>query len=243
MAKKNDDFFESKKIWSEVKDELLGCYFKPYISKILHTYKPLLYVDCFAGKGQFDDGQPGSPIIALDIIAECLEQTATKRSKISSNFIDLNYSEELAENLKRYKNINIIAGDYEKEIFDLLIGKEGYNVFLYIDPYGIKALKISNFDRFSNYNFNSIELLINMNSFGFFREACNALGTKYENDSLFEDLIEYDSTKMNASEKSIEDLNEIAGGDYWQLIVDKYKKMKSMDMKQKVSLRSNIAKG
>lgn len=226
MAKKNDDFFKSKKVWSEVKDELLGCYFKPYISKILHTYKPLVYVDCFAGKGRFDDGQPGSPIIVLDIIGECLKQTKTSRGKVSSNFIDLNYSEELAENLRGYQDVNIISGDYEKEIVDLLSEKDGYNVFLYIDPYGIKALKCSIFDSFANRNFNSIELLINMNSFGFFREACNALGTKYENTSVFEDLIEYDSTKMNASEKSIKELNEIAGGDYWQLIVDEYKKNK-----------------
>ena len=71
MAKRNDDFFKEKKPWSEVKDELLGCYFKPYVSKILHTYKPLVYVDCFAGKGKFDDGKPGSPIIALKILLKC----------------------------------------------------------------------------------------------------------------------------------------------------------------------------
>lgn len=42
MAKKNDDFFLEKKAWSVVKDELLGCYFKPYVSKILHTMKMTL---------------------------------------------------------------------------------------------------------------------------------------------------------------------------------------------------------
>ena len=68
MAKKNDDFFVEKKPWSEVKDQLLGCYLKPYIAKILHTRKPLIYVDCFAGKGKFDDGKQGSPLIALDLI-------------------------------------------------------------------------------------------------------------------------------------------------------------------------------
>ena len=30
MAKKNNDFFKEKKAWSVVKDELLGCYLKPY---------------------------------------------------------------------------------------------------------------------------------------------------------------------------------------------------------------------
>ena len=49
MSKKNDDFFVEKKPWSKVKDELLGCYFKPYVQKILYTYKPLIYIDCFAG--------------------------------------------------------------------------------------------------------------------------------------------------------------------------------------------------
>lgn len=47
MAKKNNDFFVGKKAWSVVKDELLGCYFMPYVSKILHTtisaYSPPIY--------------------------------------------------------------------------------------------------------------------------------------------------------------------------------------------------------
>lgn len=68
MAKKNDDFFLEKKSWSVVKDELLGCYFKPYVSKILHTNRPLVYVDCFAGKGKFADGNNGSPLIALETL-------------------------------------------------------------------------------------------------------------------------------------------------------------------------------
>ena len=75
MAKKNDDFFKKKKQWSIVKDELLGCYLKPYFQKILHTNRDTVYIDCFAGKGVFEDGKPGSPLIALQIIQECLEQT------------------------------------------------------------------------------------------------------------------------------------------------------------------------
>ncbi len=224
MAKKNDDFFKEKKPWSEVKDELLGCYFKPYVSKILHTYKPLVYVDCFAGKGKFEDGKPGSPIIALDIIKDCMNNTRMNSVQISTNFIDLNYADDLHENLKDYPDVNIISGKYEDTIVDLLSDKNGCNVFLYIDPYGIKALKCSLFDNFAMGRFNSIELLINMNSFGFVREACHAFGTTYKDVSVFDDLIEYDSTKMDASEKSIAELDEIAGGDYWQPIIQDYKK-------------------
>jgi len=225
VSKKNDDFFIDKKPWSEVKDQLLGCYFKPYVSKILHTYKPLVYVDCFAGKGKFDDGNPGSPLIALNIVNECLDTTTMVDAQISMTFIDLNYADELKENLKDYPWVTVISGKYEDNIKEILKDKRGSNVFLYIDPYGIKALQCSMFDSFANSNFNSIEMLINMNSFGFIREACNALETSLSLDdpTIFEDLVEYDTTKMTASDKSIQDLNEIAGGDYWRDIIEDYK--------------------
>ena len=223
MAKKNDDFFAEKKAWSVVKDELLGCYFKPYVQKILTTYRPLLYVDCFAGKGKFEDGNPGSPLIALDIIEQCKQVTTMDSIRIETTFIDLNYAEDLKKNLPSHPWIDIISGRYEDNIESVLQGKDNYNVFLYIDPYGIKALNCDLFDRLSNDNFYSIELLINMNSFGFIREACHALGTSFDDKDLFADLIEYEPSTMTASQKSINDLNQIAGGDYWQDIIKEYK--------------------
>ena len=228
MSKKNDDFFKEKKPWSEVKDQLLGCYFKPYLLKILRTKKPVLYVDCFAGKGKFDDGSLGSPLIALGIIDECLETTNSDTPRISTTFIDVNYAEDLKSNIGGRYNSEIISGKYEEHIAEILKDKTGYNIFLYIDPYGIKALKYSMFSSFAKGAYNSIELLINMNSFGFIREACHALGVRFELDdpNLFDDLIEYEPSKMNASNKSIEDLNEIAGGDYWQAIIQALKTKK-----------------
>lgn len=223
MAKKNDDFFVEKKAWSVVKDELLGCYFKPYVSKILHTYKPLVYVDCFAGKGKFEDGNPGSPLIALDAISQCQASTTVSGTNIEATFIDLNYADDLRENLKAYPWVRIVHGKYEDNIRSILKGKNGCNVFLYIDPYGIKALQYTMFDDFAKGKFNSIELLINMNSFGFIREACHAMGASFDDKEIFEDLIEYDSSKMDTSEKSIKELNDIAGGEYWQAIIATYK--------------------
>ena len=120
MAKKNDDFFVEKKAWSIVKDELFGCYFKPYVSKILHTHRPLVYVDCFAGKGKFEDGNDGSPLIALKIIDECLLNTTMQNAQIEATFIDLNYSGDLQENLKSYPKSRIISGKYEDNINSIL---------------------------------------------------------------------------------------------------------------------------
>jgi len=74
MPKDNRGFFEKKRIWSEVKDELLGCYLVPYFSKILNLGIPILYIDCFAGKGKFEDGKNGSPLVALQSLESSLSQ-------------------------------------------------------------------------------------------------------------------------------------------------------------------------
>ena len=222
MSKKNDDFFKEKKLWSEVKDELLGCYLKPYIQKILNTRKPVVYVDCFAGKGIFEDGKHGSPLIALDTMRDCLRHTQVEGCSIAPYFIDLNYAEELRRNVSAYKvpDKNIINGKYEDEITKVLSDKEGCNLFLYIDPYGIKALNHKFFDEFAcSKRYNSVELLINLNSFGFIREGCRVLGVNFGDEAMLEDLVEYETTKLERNEKSVNLLNEIAGGDYWQEII------------------------
>ena len=100
----------------------------------LFTYKPLVYVDCFAGKGKFEDGNPGSPLIALDIIDQCLHSTSVEKApRIEATFIDLNYAEDLKVNLSGYRNVNIIPGKYEDNIQSILKDKTNCNVFLYID--------------------------------------------------------------------------------------------------------------
>jgi len=228
VSKKNSDFFVSKKAWSNVKDELLGCYLKPYTSKILFTRKPLLFVDCFAGKGRFDDGAIGSPLIALQTFSECLKVTKASSPRITSYFIDLNYADDLTRNLSEYKNTVIISGKYEEEIKQILGNGKYSNIFLYIDPYGIKALDCNYFDFFADLQCNSIELLINMNSFGFLREACHALCsptkmTKEFDEIIGNDLEESDPTVLDASDRSVQLLTNIAGGDYWIEIIEKYR--------------------
>ena len=80
MSKPNHKFFVEKKSWSFIKDELLQCYLLPYFQKLMCTRCPITYVDCFAGAGRFDDGNDGSPLIALKSIKKSLEQTKNRCS-------------------------------------------------------------------------------------------------------------------------------------------------------------------
>ncbi len=227
MAKNNSTFFKSKNNWSEIKDRLLAYYLRQYFQKVLMTYKPIFYVDCFAGKGKFDDGKDGSPRIALQARDASIAQSRASNPRIDTCLIDKNYGNELQTNTAEYGNrngdIQIVSGKYEEQIERLLLGNRDKNIFLYIDPYGIKALDYGLFSRFSDYRFPSIEMLINMNSFGFMRAACRALSVNYILDESLDDLVEYEPTQFDDSAQSVDLLNRIAGGDFWQSIVKEYK--------------------
>ena len=227
MARDNKDFFKVKKDWSEIKDRLLAYYLPQYFQKVLMTNKRIFYVDCFAGMGKFEDGKDGSPRIALQIRDRSISHSKAKNPQIDTCFIDLNYGTELKDNIAEFNNENgsplVVQGPYEKYIEKILMDKNGQNIFLYIDPYGIRALDYGLFSKFADGNFSSIEMLINMNSFGFMRAACRAMRIEYVIDESLDDLVEYDPTQIDTSVKSINLLNSIVGGDFWQAIVTDYK--------------------
>ena len=97
------------------------------------------------------------------------------------------------------------------------------------------------FEKFKTYGFFTFEMLINFNSFGFFRDACRVMKVSYENDEAFSDLselVEYEPTQVSASKQSEELLNKIAGGVYWQQIVKDYKvgKIDGYQAEQRLSI-------
>lgn len=230
MSKDNSDFFVQKKIWSVVKDELLRCYLVPYFTKIFFTRKPLLYVDCFAGKGKFDDGNDGSPLVALKCLDTSFQQSREAKAgalmpQVMVKLIELNHAEALKMNIpvEHRQRTEVIGDAFERVIIDELnCALRAYgdlNIFLYVDPYGIKALNMSLFQQLPDV-FNSAELLINLNSFGFIREALRVrkVALRENEDELLADLDEYEPSLL----RSMTDLDRIAGGRYWADIIDRY---------------------
>lgn len=226
MSKRNNDFFAEKKPWSVVKDELLACYLKPYFQKILRTVRPITYIDGFAGAGKFLDGTDGSPLIALNIIRDCLAQTKIPDGQIDSCFIEAHHADRLSENLKSYPNAQVIRGKYEVNIQPILNRCVGRNVFLYIDPYGVKELDFEFLASCATGNYNSMEVLLNFNSVGFLRMAFAALDVNFKNEADLNGLDEYDDDLPKSKPALAETANKVAGGEYWKNIVTDYRNSK-----------------
>jgi len=222
MAKNNDDFFDVKKDWSKIKDSLLDGYLPEYFSKVLWTNKAIVYVDCFSGMGKFKSGEDGSPRMALKRGLESITKSRSQNKNIEFYFIEKKYATELEKNISDIKNtlnVTILNGKYEEKIDTILNNAVGKNVFLYIDPYGVKTLDFSFFKKLAQIK--CVEFLLNLNSFGFLRAGFSALNIS-EFEFLFNDDELISVEPIYSFEKG-EDLalrlDAVAGGNYWRNIV------------------------
>ena len=125
-----ENFFNKKQPWSEVKDKIIAGYLTPYCAKLLATRQPLKIIDCFAGKGKFDDLKDGSPLMIAKVIKNILNQKDTYTNKnIEACFIEQKYHAELKNNLLYYANCKVISGSFENNISEMTAGEvmQSYN--------------------------------------------------------------------------------------------------------------------
>ena len=212
-----DNFFETKREWSRLKDRILGTYLRPYLTKITTKRQPVLIVDCFAGKGRFDDGEPGSPLLICEAITAVMD--IRPRADVQGLFIEKKYHAELRENLRGFDRSEVLPGTYEQHIAEIEHRATAKtNLLMFVDPYGIKSLDMSRFQRLAELGLGSIELVINMTAFGFLREGCRLLsieGFDCEEDS---DVYEDDPDSPN----NVRRMNAIAAGSYWMDVLRDY---------------------
>lgn len=99
------------------------------------------YIDCFAGAGKFEDGSDGSPLIALKEIREAVEKSHAKNKDVKLYFIEKSHSETLKNVLGRDPLVgDVIGGRFEEDLIPLASRFKYANMFLYIDPFGVKLL-------------------------------------------------------------------------------------------------------
>lgn len=206
MGKYDDDFFEGKRPWSIIKDQVLASYMPPYIRKVNKLGKPILFIDGYAGPGKFDDGKPGSPLI----ISNAAKKHATQCYEAHFYNIDKNYHIKLDSILKKggwYPASQAHLGDSLREIKKIPEILSDQTVFLYLDPFGLKGCGFDILKPFLSRNqAYSTEILLTMNMPGVPRLAARHA---VENGRQDEKTI-----KANH-----EMLTNVFGGEYWQDIM------------------------
>ncbi|OHB63105.1 MAG: hypothetical protein A2Y76_04900 [Planctomycetes bacterium RBG_13_60_9] len=199
------EFFHEKKPWSRYKDGILDYYLEPYLAKVAKLRRPILIVDCFAGPGQFDDGEPGSPLI----ISKRLRSVQERGAQVLGFYIEKDpvLYERLDQNTRDLNiPMRVRQGDFRQYINEISELAHDCTVFIYLDP--IKPSDLLFADMECIYcqldRGRSVEALINFMSTGFWRAVCGLA-----------DRILVDNT-LQHKHPLVCDWDAIAGGTYWQ---------------------------
>lgn len=218
-----DDFFAKKRPWSKYKDLILGYYLEPYIPKVVKLRKPVLIVDCFAGRGRFDDGEQGSPLIIANAIQRWSEKFPA--AAIRGLFVEAvpeNF-EQLTANLAPFGEIVTLRhGRFEEHLPYVARLAAQNTVFLYVDPYNLKGLCFDEmrhvYEQIRKAS-SSVELLLNLNAVDFMRWALAAV-QRIDDWLVSRGFVEFEGFEDLYTSAEPRELSAIAGGDYWRAIAN-----------------------
>lgn len=204
MPTKAEDFFDTKRPWSKIKDRILGAYLVPYLTKLSTKPRKIVLIDGFAGPGLFEDGTEGSPII----MCRAIQNIAPNKARAILINADKNHHAALSDNLKslnllQYAELHM--GDCNVLLPQIASTLGDKTVFLYLDPYGLNC-NFATIDHFLNRKNSSTEIMIHLPTATIHRFAGREAiqkGTLDEN------------TKVERHAK----LTEVMGGDYWSPIM------------------------
>ncbi|HVZ81325.1 MAG TPA: three-Cys-motif partner protein TcmP [bacterium] len=147
----------SETIWpcekhTEAKHLILKSYIGAWVSILPNKFSKALFVDGFSGPGEYEGGEPGSPLIAIAEVGNALKNT-TKNFSLQMYFVDAR--NDRIENLKqkissaqsdsKIKIHEPICGRFEDELPGIITNfKNGilgsqFPMLIFIDPFGVKG--------------------------------------------------------------------------------------------------------
>jgi hypothetical protein len=138
-SKYRTTFFDEPREASLIKLRILEKYLTPWTSKVGSAAPGgrLCVLDCFAGRGDYLDGSPGSPRLIL-------EHAGTARYEIGCIFVEKKkeWASRLSALCSRHSDVDstVIHGDFRERIGDVVDLIQGRPLLMLVDPYGVKDL-------------------------------------------------------------------------------------------------------
>lgn len=132
---------------TQVKHSLLTRYLSAWIKVLGRHGGAVIYVDAFAGRGRYSNGEPGSPLLALDLVQRELGRPGSTLGRVECHFIEANptnfanLQQELAKHpassdprLRVVPHQSTFAG--ESGAIVARIRGTGWPCFMFLDPFG-----------------------------------------------------------------------------------------------------------
>jgi three-Cys-motif partner protein len=138
--KQAEEFFSDLKEWSARKLNIIKKYVDGF-SKILgRSSKVIYYVDGFAGRGIYDNGEKGSPVLAAEASLAFQQGNMPFALKCINVEKDDDNFTNLSSETKRFGNlVSNFKGSFEENVDNILSQIKGSPAVFFIDDFGIKG--------------------------------------------------------------------------------------------------------
>ena len=163
---------------TEAKHDILRYYLGAWFPILATAQRRLIYVDGFAGPGEYDGGEDGSPIIALKVASDHVLKDKLQRAGMQLVFFFIEKDEARFQNLQRRlaglklpNNFRIIA---ECDSFESAFGsvlteieqqsKQLAPSFVFIDPFGPTGFPMSLVERLAKQERSEVLITFNYQS-------------------------------------------------------------------------------
>jgi len=216
---------------TKAKHEILKYYLGAWFPILASVHLRLLYVDGFAGPGEYIGGEDGSPIIALKVARDHALKHKLMRSGMDLVFLFIEKDEERCENLRRKISelepqlpsafrIETYCASFG-EVFDIVLSKiEEQNLRLapslvFIDPFGPTGFPMSLIGRLAQQRRSEVLITFNYQSLNewFLQDPRKhkyldeLYGSNIWHQALYiADPVQKESYLMEAYQKALEDL-------------------------------------
>jgi len=140
MSTTEDSFFEEKRAWSKIKDDILAKYLRPYLQAVTKLDPPVIIVDGYAGPGTFGEEHiDGSPLI----ISKAIEKFGGNKTQGIFVNRELDDHQSLCQAIRPYSDAGMVRAhrsDAHDFLQQFVRGLSNETVLYYLDPFGMKGL-------------------------------------------------------------------------------------------------------
>jgi three-Cys-motif partner protein len=146
------DFHKEVKAWSRIKHQILYGYVSLFLNKLGRTNQSVYYVDGFAGQGRYEDGTPGSALIAAEIALNpkmVSRKGQLKCINVEEDHKTLKNLEEATTNHIAQGIVTNLSGSFHDNLDNILQIVDGSPTFFFLDPFGTMGVETSTLAKIS----------------------------------------------------------------------------------------------
>src|SRR5438093_5370175 len=220
MSGNADNFFEWERFPSALKHQIVAGYLTEAFPVLLQHFKTdIVYADLFAGAGRYEDGRPGSPLIAADL---AVKWSATGAStgvhcfNVEANPVFFN---ELQANTASYPQglVTNRLGRWQDHFGELAQLMRGLPAIVFMDPFRLDVSLEAIADLVQQIGAEARDLILMFNIRGVQRIAHAKAAEDIERGGS----VDLAGTPALPASNYFQRPNEVLGGRWWQeLLLD-----------------------